>query len=247
MKLTLTLLAVLLLAWSDGAAQINLKQKLSKKADQEIDKFLFGQKDEKKSDTEEYDQNPSETSSDEVSEDYEPSESTDDPLGGYTRQPVDYGTISAGEVVGFRDLINFLPDEAGTYRISEKPEGSTARYGEYRYSTAQKTYESGEEQLQMSIFDYMQTGMLLAGYANQYEYESTDGIMKSVEVKGQPGWYSANYASGETSLFLVVKDRFLISIQGENIDQETLTGYASTMEIDQLPEAPPVPEEESGE
>ncbi|MEQ8583508.1 MAG: hypothetical protein RIC30_19415 [Marinoscillum sp.] len=237
MKLLTTLLLLTFATVNYAFAQIQLKEKLSKKANQEIDKFLFGNKNKNQSD------DTNDRADDEVLDTYESTDSSD-PLGGYRREPVNYGTMSPSEVVGFRDLINFLPDDLGAYRIAEKPEGSTTRYGEYRYSFASKSYRNGDEELRASIFDYAQTASLLGLYANQYEHESTDGVMRSIEVNGQPGWYSANYESNDTNLALVVNGRFLITIAGYGLEEATLKGYVVGMELDQLPEAPPTPEQE---
>ncbi len=237
MKLLTTLFFLTFTMVNTAFAQIQLKEKLSKKANQEIDKFLFGNKNKNQSD------DTNTNTDDEVLDTYEPSDSSD-PLGGYRRESVNYGTMSPSEVVGFRDLINFLPDELGDYRIAEKPEGSTTRYGEYRYSFGSKSYSKGDEELKASIFDYAQTASLLGLYANQYEHESTDGVMRSIEVNGNPGWYSANYDSNETNLALVVNGRFLITISGNGLEEATLKRYAAGMDLDQLPEAPTAPEEE---
>lgn len=211
-------------------AQINLRDKLNKKAEQEIDKILFGKKTNKQS-----------TNTDESAETISESQEAvnmSDPLEGYERKSVDYGSLSHLEVVSFRDLINFLPDSFGNYSIAEKPDGGTMRYGEFQYSSGEKVYSGSNSELRASVFDYLQTGTFLAAYTSQYEYESTDGIVKSIEVKGQPGWYNADYDSGETSVTLVVNSRFLIMISGSDHDESTLKGYLNQLDIESLPEAP---------
>ncbi|MEO9474930.1 MAG: hypothetical protein ABJG41_05335 [Cyclobacteriaceae bacterium] len=230
MKQLVGLLIFMSIVHTQTNAQINLREKLNKKAEQEIDKILFGKKANKQS-------SKSDTSAETVSGSNEAID-VSDPLEGYERKPVDYGSLSHLEVVSFRDLINFLPDSFGSYSISEKPEGGTMRYGEFQYSNGEKLYSNGKTELKASAFDYLQTGTFLAAYANQYEYESTDGIVKSIEVKGQPGWYNADYDSGETSVAMVVNGRFLIMISGDNQDESTLKGYLMQLDIESLPAAP---------
>lgn len=244
MKFPLILCLLWCIVAETSFAQLNLKDKLSKKANEEIDDFLFGKKKKEKSTAEGDSETYEESSS---IESYESSDD-EDPLGGYERQSVNYGSLTMSEIVGFRDLINFLPDHFGSYQLFEKPDGATMRYGEFRYSTGSKSYASGEEELKASVFDYLQTGTFLAAYANQYEYESTEGIMKSVEVKGQPGWYSADYTSDETHMVLVVNSRFLVMLSGVGLQENQLREFMETLDVEQLPEAPPVEEsEETGE
>lgn len=220
------------------SAQINIKDKISKKVNMEIDKALFGEG-KKNNNT---NSGSGSTNDGEVMETYESTDESD-PTGGYVRQPVNYGSLSKSQVVGFRELINFLPDQFGSYKLSSKPEGSTMKYGEFNYSLGGKNYSKGEESLRVSIFDYVFTGPLLEVYQNQYEYESTDGVTRSVDVNGYPGWFTANYNSGETALMLVVNRRFLISFNGENLDESALKTFAGNLELNKLPEAPEQPEE----
>ncbi|MEP0368466.1 MAG: hypothetical protein ABJN36_16435 [Cyclobacteriaceae bacterium] len=230
MKQLVGLLIFMSIVHTQATAQINLRDKLNKKAEQEIDKILFGKKTNKQS-------SKNGTSVETVSESQEAIDGSD-PLEGYERKSVDYGGLSHLEVVSFRDLINFLPDSFGSYSISEKPDGGTMRYGEFQYSSGEKMYSSDNSELKASAFDYLQTGTFLAAYTSQYEYESTDGIVKSIEVKGQPGWYNADYDSGETSVTLVINSRFLIMISGSDHDENTLKGYLNQLDIESLPEAP---------
>ena len=240
-KLSIILSVFLFGGLSSTQAQINLKEKLSKKANQEIDNLLFGKKKNKDNGS------GSDSAQGETESSYEGEESYDDsdPLKGYQRTSVNYGSLSANKVVGFRDLINFLPDSFGSFQLSEKPDGSTMRFGESQYSTASKAYQSKSKgELKATIFDYMETGALLAGYANQYEYESTDGIMKSVEVKEQPGWYTADYDSGESSITLVVNQRFIISLHGDGLSEDEFSQYVETLDVDMLPAGPQLEEDD---
>ncbi|MDH5609940.1 MAG: hypothetical protein OEY56_10700, partial [Cyclobacteriaceae bacterium] len=177
MKYTALALLFFALNWIPLRAQIDVKRKLEKKADQVLDEFLFGKKKNK-------DNAPqaSYPSGGDPMETYEPSDDND-PLGGYKREPVNFGSLNRMNVVGFRELIHFLPNQFGPYELSAKPDGATMRMGEYTYSMGGKDYTNGEDEngdLQAVIYDYLQTGNLLAAYVNQYEYETTDGIMKSV-------------------------------------------------------------------
>lgn len=229
---TLIIAIAFALAATPALAQINIKSKLERKADETIDDLLFGKKKKGSSDTD-----PSAPgSTGDPAATYEAEDETD-PLGGYTRQPVNYGSMSPTKVVPFRDLIDFLPDRMGGQTLSAKPEGATMNYGEFQYSMGMKTYGAGETQVRANIIDYLQTGSLLEAYTNQYEYESTDGMMKSVTVKGFPGWFSANYNSGESSMVLVVNQRFYVSVNGTNLSQSELEGLLSGLDLEKLPQA----------
>lgn len=236
--LILSLLAFVLYP---ASAQLNLKKKFERKADEVVDDLLFGKK--KK------DKNSGSTSSapsGEASETYK-SENEDAPFGGYVRKPVDYGRMNTGETVHFRDLIDFLPDYVGSYSLADKPDGASMRFGEASYSYASKQYSNGDEEMSIMIYDYLFTGAMFGAYANAYEYETTEGIMKSVEVAGYPGWYSTTYESGEAQLMLVINNRFMLNINRRGASESELSGYAGDLELNKLPEGQAIEEEEPEE
>ena len=235
------ILSMLVLVLYPASAQLNLKNKFERKADEVVDDLLFGKK--KK------DKNSSSTSSapsGEASETYK-SENEDAPNGGYVRKPVDYGRMNTGETVHFRDLIDFLPDDVGSYSLADKPDGASMRFGEASYSYAAKEYSNGDEEMSIMIYDYLFTGAMFGAYANAYEYETTEGIMKSVEVAGYPGWFSTTYESGEAQLMLVINNRFMLNINRRGASESELSGYAGDLELNKLPEGQAIEEEEPEE
>ncbi len=236
----LPLIILLALLTTLAQAQINLSDKAEDKAEQVIDDLLFGKKKKKTTSSSDPESAPVYAPAE---EDQSTSASSDeDPLGGYVAAEVDYDKLSSGAVVPFRDLINFLPNKAGNYILSEKPEGSTMKYGEWNYSFASKTLRNGDETLTVAIYDYLTAGALLAPYTQQYEYESTDGILTSVNVSEQPGWYSATYSTKATSLVLVVKNRFYLMYSGTDFSKEKLAEWASELKLNRLPEGKPAEE-----
>ncbi|XOV93288.1 MAG: hypothetical protein ACFHWX_00990 [Bacteroidota bacterium] len=235
----LLIMSLLAIGLFPASAQLNLKNKLERKADQVVDDLLFGKK---KKDKDSGSSSSSSTTPGEASETYK-SDNDNAPNGGYVRKPVDYGSMNTGETVHFRQLIDFLPDNVGPFSLSDKPDGASMRFGEASYSSASKKYSNGDQDMSISIFDYLFTGALFGAYANAYKYESTEGMMKSIEVEGQPGWFSTTYESGSTQLTLVINNRFMLSISLEGASEDQLKEYVGTMEINKLPEGQ-VPEEE---
>ncbi len=233
--LTLSFLAIILYP---ASAQLNLKRKFERKADEVVDDLLFGKKKKDKDSGSSSSTSPS----GEASETYK-SENEDAPNGGYVRKPVDYGRMNTGETVHFRDLIDFLPDDVGPFSLSDKPDGASMRFGESSYSYASKKYASGDKEMSIMIYDYLFTGAMFGAYANAYEYETTDGIMKSVEVNGFPGWFSTTYESGETQLMLVVNNRFMLNINQRGATESELNNYAGSLELSKLPEGQAIEEE----
>lgn len=237
----LLILSLLAVVTYPASPQLNLGRKLERKADEVVDDLLFGKKKKNKDSG-----SSSSAPSGEANETYQ-SENANAPNGGYVRKPVDYGRMNTGATVHFRDLIDFLPDDVGSFSLSDKPDGASMRFGEASYSYASKQYSHGDDEMSIMIYDYLFTGAMFGAYANAYEYETTEGIMKSVEVEGFPGWFSTTYESGETQLVLVINNRFMLNINQRGATEPELKSYAGTLELSKLPEGQAIEEEESDE
>lgn len=231
-KTILFVVAAFILA--SAHSQIKLSQQAEEKATQVVDDLLFGKKKKKVTSAADPEMDVLPAASDENT-----TTTSSDPLGGYVPEPVDFDRLTSEAAVPFRDLINFLPNRAGNYVLAQKPEGSSMKYGDWNYSFAQKTLRNGDQTLSVAIYDYLSANALLAPYTQQYEYESTDGVLTSVSVQDQPGWYSANFSDDSHSLVLVVKNRFYLVFSGDGLSKEKLTGWASELNLSRLPEGKP--------
>ncbi|MBV6645003.1 MAG: hypothetical protein KI790_06120 [Cyclobacteriaceae bacterium] len=213
-----------------STGQIRLKQKGEKKANEVLDNLLFGKK--KKKNT-----NTSSTTSD-----FSPSEpsnyddSADEGLD-YERKPVDFGSLNAEELVHFSVLMDFLPDETNGFKLNRKPDGSMMRTGNFQISTAEKNYLDGKSRdLSIAIYDYKEAATIYSAQASQqYEYESTEGHTKTVDIKEYQAWVSQEYDIDKGTLFLSVNDRFIIMVEGARTTDEELISIAGELDIDQLP------------
>jgi len=223
--------AILITATSPEAfSQIRLKEKLERKANQEIDKLLFGKKKGKK--------NQEGLSYD------EPGSEKGERVSLYEKADADFSGIEADEAVPFRVLIDFLPERLEEYSRTEDPEGATMNFMGNSYSFGSKEYSNGSNELSLLIYDYLLTGQMMATYANQYSYESTEGKMVSIEIKGFPGWYQENYDTNETNLMLAVNGRFMIFCNTKGGNEKELTRYISQLDIESLPKGAMTEDEE---
>lgn len=134
-----------------------------------------------------------------------------DAAGGGDTTPVD--------PVFFRDLESLLPEVSGWTRETPRGERMTSPVP---FSQTETSYESGDARIDAKIVDSGFNQLLMAPWAMflaaGYERETSDGFERSLEIDGHPGferWDSGN-RSGE--LNLVVAKRFLVTIEGRDID-----------------------------
>jgi hypothetical protein len=138
--------------------------------------------------------------------------------------------------VSFQQLESILPEIAGWER--EKPRGERMTMP-VPFSQAETTYTSGDAQVEVKIVDSAFSQLLVAPWAMfltaGYQRESSDGYEKSVNLGGHPGFEKWDSDDKDGELNLVVAKRFLVTIEGSNInDTKVLHEFASKIDTGKL-------------
>lgn len=129
------------------------------------------------------------------------------------------GSAKAVEPVSFRDMQALFPELDGWKKA--KPTGERMS-SPFKYSQAEVEYAKGESRLTLKMVDSGFNQLLLTPYAMfltaGYEKETSDGFEKSTKVSGQPGWEKWNSDGKDGELNALVGKRFLVQIEGHQID-----------------------------
>lgn len=139
------------------------------------------------------------------------------------------------EPISFKKLINYLPQAPLGWK-AEEPEGSTNSFGKYSISQVNQAYTKGEKQIKVSIFDWAFNSALYTPFilTTEFSQESTDGYNKGIKIGDLPGREEYTYASKEGSLNLLVNSRFLVQINGNNIEDDELREWWQRMDYQSL-------------
>lgn len=140
------------------------------------------------------------------------------------------------EPVKFQDLIARLPQVDGWEQ--EKPIGERMT-SPFPTANAKTTYTKGDATIDVEIVDSGFNQLLLAPammfLQSGYSVENTSGYEKATTVNGQPGWEKWNSDSKRGEVNALVGKRFLVSIEGDNIDDtNVLKDVASKMDFGKL-------------
>jgi hypothetical protein len=140
------------------------------------------------------------------------------------------------EPVSFQALQTALPELSGWERSTPTGERMTAPIA---FSEAETHYTMGETNVSVKIVDSAFSQMLVAPWAMfltaGYERESSEGYEKSVNVGGNPGFERWNKDSRTGELNLVVAKRYLVTVEGDNInDTKVLHEFASKIDAGKL-------------
>lgn len=126
--------------------------------------------------------------------------------------------------VSFRDLMAVFPENFSGWEKS-KPTGERMS-SPVNFSQAEVRYTKGESRLELKITDSGLNQMLIAPFAmmltSGYEKETENGYEKSVKVGTFPGWEKWNSAGKDGELNAIVNKRFMVQVEGNNIDDPKL-------------------------
>jgi hypothetical protein len=146
------------------------------------------------------------------------------------------GGVKAVDPVSFRDLQTFFPDLDGWEK--EKPTGERMT-APFAFSQAEVRYNKGDARIEMKLVDSGYNQLFFAPFAMMmqagYEKETQSGYEKSTTVAGMPGWEKWNTEGKDGEVNALVGKRFLLSIEGNNIDDvKALHAVASKIDLTKL-------------
>ena len=138
--------------------------------------------------------------------------------------------------VSFRDLQTFFPDLEGWEKGKPTGERMTAPFA---FSQAEVRYTKDDARIEMKLVDSGFNQLLVTPYAMMlqagYERETESGYEKSTTVAGQPGWEKWNTGRKDGSVNAFVGKRFILTIEGDNLDGiRTLHDAAAKLDMAKL-------------
>ena len=148
------------------------------------------------------------------------------------------------EPVKFDVLIPFLPAPEGWK--AEEAKGSTSAMGEWKITVVSNRYQRGGgeadpppplQSVEVEITDGGFAPMVYAPFKmmSQFSNESTEGYQKGVTVDGgHPGFETWQKASKSSELTVLLANRFLVQLKGDQVEAATLREWLGTMKLGEL-------------
>lgn len=125
------------------------------------------------------------------------------------------------ETINYQVLIDALPTEVNGY-MADEPEGNMLTFTNpedqetIKYSTASVSLQKDDASIDVTIMDTCYIQYLSMAWASFYEMEGTDGYLKKTTVSGSPGWHQYDKSSDSYSYTIIVKDRVIVTVQGDD-------------------------------
>lgn len=147
------------------------------------------------------------------------------------------GGEEAKEVVDFRELKPLLPESIGGLERASHDGKKVGAMG-MNLSTAQAQYKDGDETLAISIIDFAGVSYFLASSAAwatmEIDEESDTGYKRTTMIDGYKAFeeYDNQKKNGQVSI--IAEDRFIITVEGRNIEEGALREALDAVSIDKL-------------
>lgn len=143
------------------------------------------------------------------------------------------------EVVNFRDLKGFLPSRIGSLRIDEDDtEGQTSKILGFKVSTVEATYRGDDARMDVTIIDPGNASAvvsMLASWSNvEIDSESGSGYQRTMEYKGHKAFEEYDTKSKDGTFTIMVEKRFLVTIDGDNVDMDDMKDAIDDINIKKL-------------
>jgi hypothetical protein len=139
------------------------------------------------------------------------------------------------EPVDFKALQALLPAYAGWEREEPKGESMTAPF---KYSQAETAYTKDEARIELKVVDTAMAQMMTFPYqmflATGYNKQTSNGYEKATKVAGQPGWEKWDSESKHAEVGLIVNQRFLVTVDGNNTDVKTVQDLVGKVDMGKL-------------
>lgn len=141
------------------------------------------------------------------------------------------------EVVNFRELKKLLPESMMGMERTEFSGEKAGAFG-FNMSNAQAKYQEGDKRIEVNIVDVAGVSAAMMGMASwatiEVDRESNEGYERTTTIDGHKAFekYNTRQKSGE--LNLIVSERFIVSLEGRNIEEGDLRKALDQLSINKL-------------
>ena len=121
--------------------------------------------------------------------------------------------------LNWKELVPFLVDIDGWTALDDAS-GQTVSMMNIKMTQVEREYENGDMSLTVMIVDggYAPMAYQSINMAMNFEFDTSDEYLKKTEVQGCLGFIKYTYDDKEAELMLLIADRFIFQLSGENMD-----------------------------
>jgi hypothetical protein len=141
------------------------------------------------------------------------------------------------EVVDFRELKKLLPERVLKMDRTDYSGEKAGAFG-MNMAVAKATYEEGDRRVEVNIVDFAGITGALMGMASwatvEVDRESDDGYERTTTIDGYKAFEKYNTSTKDGELNVIVEDRFIVSIDGNNLSEKEFKKVLEVVNIKKL-------------
>lgn len=140
------------------------------------------------------------------------------------------------EPIHFSKLIGALPAVPDGWTGSD-PKGSTTSMGEFKVSQASRTFNKGEQSVEVEIMDWNYKSSFYAPYfmAAAFSQEDTEGYNKGIKMGDNPGREEYKYKDQSGNRSAVFKKRYMLKVEVNKLPKEAMEEWWGKLNTAALP------------
>lgn len=131
----------------------------------------------------------------------------------------------------FSELITLLPQSPAGW-TAEPADGETNFFNGYGISQASRTYNQGDRKMKVRVTDSPANPKIHASalVSSNFSQESSEGYNKGLNIGNFPGREEYKYKNKQGTLTMLVHKRFLVEIEGKNVEPQDLQQWWNAIE-----------------
>ncbi len=141
------------------------------------------------------------------------------------------------EITDFRELKALLPEKVSGMKRTSHTGEKTGMMG-INFSTANATYEKGDQSIDIALVDAGGMGMLMTSMAAwsivEMDRETDTGYERTTTINGNKAFEKYDNTTKSGSVAMIVNDRYILTIEGENISEKDLNGALDKVKVNKL-------------
>ena len=144
------------------------------------------------------------------------------------------------KVLTAEEIQKFIPDKIKEFYLSTDPKSKLIKLGTLRYSMAEKNFSASRKRsIKILLFDYKEAPIMYNQATRKWStfttIESDSLILRPTAMSDCTGWESYNVRRKNSQILLGVCDRFLLTVEGTNVDLEFLKKVVEEFKFETFP------------
>lgn len=147
---------------------------------------------------------------------------------------------SINRILSAEKIIELIPDKIEGFSLSGESQSKVIRMGNLQYSMADKRFfASNQRFIKILLFDYKEASIMYNQATRKFSsftpVENDSLILRAVFMNDCTGWESYNVRRKNSQILLGVCNRFFLTIEGTNVDLESLRQVVQSFKIETFP------------